>query len=372
MKKYRLSDLVDEISIRENNPSKSNYSKFVGLEHYVSGEIEILNFSNTDILASAMKIFQSGDVLVARRNVYLKRAAIVNFDGLTSGDSIVLRAKDSIFAKILPFILNTDNFWDYANKYADGTMSKRLSPKTLLNYEFYLPNLDEQKRLAKILWAGEKVRQQYKKLLQKTDDVVKAKFVEMFGKRFASEKIPLRKLADFTIGLTYNPQNVTENGTIVLRSGNIQNNSLELQDDIVRVSNINIPDNKFVKNKDILMCSRNGSSNLVGKSCLISNPKEKMSFGAFMTVIRSKYPYFLQSFFTSSFFKTQLVNTTTSSVKQITSKMLGDYYVIQPTDKEEKQLAEFVEKVEKSKQQLKLSLDSLNKMIRSIVQESFN
>ena len=136
MKHYKMIDVVSEISERENSPSTSGYDRFVGLEHYVSGEVEITNYGTTANLDSAMKVFHSGDILVARRNVYLKRASVAFFDGLTSGDSIVLRAKNDRIARLLPFVLNTDVFWDYADQYSDGTMSKRLSPKTLMKYEF--------------------------------------------------------------------------------------------------------------------------------------------------------------------------------------------------------------------------------------------
>lgn len=150
---YKLADVVKEISERENNPSTSIYERFVGLEHYVSGEVEIKKYGSTANLNSAMKVFRSGDILVARRNVYLKRASVVFFDGLTSGDSIVLRAKDKRIGKLLPFVLNTQEFWDYADKYSDGTMSKRLSPKVLLQYEFDLPDENEQDHY--LIFCGE-------------------------------------------------------------------------------------------------------------------------------------------------------------------------------------------------------------------------
>lgn len=127
-----------------------------------------------------MKVFQSGDILVARRNVYLKRASVVYFDGLTSGDSIVLRAKDETIGRILPFILNTEEFWDYADKHSDGTMSKRLSPKVLKSYEFDLPE-DSLDELAELLWSMVDTKKAYEELLRKTDDLVKSQFIEMFG-----------------------------------------------------------------------------------------------------------------------------------------------------------------------------------------------
>ena len=180
MRHYILGNVVDEISVRENNPSTSDYERFVGLEHYVSGEVEIVNYGTTANLNSAMKVFQEGDILVARRNVYLKRASVVYFDGLTSGDSIVLRAKDETIGRILPFILNTEEFWDYAEKHSDGTMSKRLSPKVLKNYEFDLPE-DSLDELADLLWSMVDTKKAYKELLKKTDDLVKSQFIEMFG-----------------------------------------------------------------------------------------------------------------------------------------------------------------------------------------------
>jgi type I restriction enzyme S subunit len=171
----------------------------------------------------------------------------------------------------------------------------------------------------------------------------------MFGEKFEGEKIKLSKISNPIIGLTYRPDNVCDDGTIVLRSGNIQNNELQIVDDVIRVTGVKINDNKYIQDKDILMCSRNGSARLVGKSCLIRNPQEKMTFGAFMTVIRTNYPYFLQSFFTSQYFKEQLTGVATTSVNQITSTMLNNYEVIEPSIEEEIEFASFVELIDKSK-----------------------
>ena len=196
MTHYKMSDVAVEVNDRENNPASSKYDRFVGLEHYVSGEVIIRNYGSTENLESTMKIFQSGDVLVARRNVYLKRASMVDFDGLTSGDSIVLRAKDPVIGRILPFVLNTDAFWDFADQYSDGTMSKRLSPKTLMTYEFDLPDEDELEKFADLLWAANDTRESYQALLRQTDELVKSQFIELFGDPVTnSKKLPTKKLS---------------------------------------------------------------------------------------------------------------------------------------------------------------------------------
>ena len=205
MPKYKMSEIAVEITERENSPAKSSYKKFVGLEHYDSGEVRISKFGDTSKLESTMKVFQEGDVLIARRNVYLKRAGVVNFSGLTSGDSIVLRPKNDIFGKILPFILNTEEFWHFAEQYSDGTMSKRLSPKILMEYEFVLPEEKELETLCDTLWAAYETKESYYELLKNTDELVKSQFIEMFGdcvNGWKHNTVVFDSIAQFTTGGT--------------------------------------------------------------------------------------------------------------------------------------------------------------------------
>ena len=174
-----LSDLVTVVSEHISNPSTSGFEIFVGLEHYDAGEPVITRFGSTANLESSVKHFIEGDILVARRNVYLKRAGVVKFEGVTSGDSIVLRVKDECYKDIIPFILNTEEFWDYAEQNSDGTMSKRLAPDVLLEYECDIP--DNHKDIAKKLWAAYELKEAYKKMIAATDEMVKSQFIEMFG-----------------------------------------------------------------------------------------------------------------------------------------------------------------------------------------------
>lgn len=139
------------------------------------------------------------------------------------------------------------------------------------------------------------------------------------------EKAKLGTLGDIFIGLTYKPEAVSDQGTIVLRSGNIQNGKIDLND-IVRV-NSKIKEKLYVKEGDILMCSRNGSARLVGKSALIKSLPEKMSFGAFMTIIRTDKNDYLQYYFKTSYFRQQLKGSATTTINQITRNMLVDVEV---------------------------------------------
>ena len=204
--RYKVSDIADIINVSVKNPSTSGIDVFVGLEHYDVGEPVITRYGSTEMLTTTVKSFQSGDILLARRNVYLRRAGKVDFDGVTSGDSIVIRVKEnlsyleecdsSLMKSLLPFILNTNAFWDYANTNSDGTMSKRLSPQMLLDYEFDMPPIEEQKVLADKLWAAYRLKESYKKLLAATEEMVKSQFIEMFGDPSIDTKWPTKKLKE--------------------------------------------------------------------------------------------------------------------------------------------------------------------------------
>lgn len=190
MKVINLSSIANPISISVQNPSQSDYDRFIGLEHYDSGEPVITRFQGTELLTTSAKAFKANDILIARRNVYLKRAGIVFFDGITSGDSIILRLKEDTektmgysredLIRYIPFMLNSEHFWIYANKHADGMNSKRISKDTLLEYEFELPSIDEMRDISDKLWAAYRLKEAYKKLLVATDEMVKSQFIEMF------------------------------------------------------------------------------------------------------------------------------------------------------------------------------------------------
>ena len=154
----KLGDLAKDISKRVDNPGESEYDRFVGLGNFVSGDIKIKTWETTENLASSAKAFQAGDILFARRNAYLRRASLVDFDGCCSGDAFVLRENhDKVVPGFLAFLMNSNALWDYANSNAAGTMSKRVKWRDLAEYEFLLPPKDQQARLAELLWTMDDV-----------------------------------------------------------------------------------------------------------------------------------------------------------------------------------------------------------------------
>lgn len=174
----KLGELMDDISKRVDNPIKSGYDRFVGLEHFVSGDIKIKNWGTTENLTSSTKAFKTGDILFARRNAYLRRASLVDFDGCCSGDAFVLRENpNKVVPGFLVFFMNSNALWDFANENAAGTMSKRVKWRDLANYEFLLPPKEQQAQLAELLWAMDEVIEREMEILDINRDLMNG-FVE--------------------------------------------------------------------------------------------------------------------------------------------------------------------------------------------------
>ena len=149
---------------------------------------------------------------------------------------------------------------------------------------------------------------------------------------------PLGEIGDSLIGLTYRPSEVRKYGTLVLRSSNVQNGTLCFDDNVFVEADI--PERIMVRPGDILVCVRNGSRDLIGKSALIDERAIGMTFGAFMGVFRSEHGKLLHHVFQSGIFKKQINEHLGATINQITNKSLNSFKVpLPPTDEERTEIA---------------------------------
>lgn len=174
---------LGEVAKERKETSKENKGRYpiVGLEHLIPEEITLTAWEENKE-NSFTKIFRKGDVLFGRRRAYLKKAVVAPFDGICSGDITVIQAlPDKILPELLPFIIQNDALFDFAIGKSAGSLSPRVKWENLKNFRFELPDLKEQSKLASLLWSIDSTKKTYQNLIQKTDELVKSQFIEMFG-----------------------------------------------------------------------------------------------------------------------------------------------------------------------------------------------
>ncbi|HBH7067599.1 TPA: restriction endonuclease subunit S [Enterobacter cloacae] len=190
----------------------------------------------------------------------------------------------------------------------------------------------------------------------------------------------LKYLGQAIIGLTYSPDDVVDEGegTLVLRSSNVQNGKLEFLDNVyVRKS---IPLHLKVKEGDILICARNGSRALIGKNAKITKDAEGMTFGAFMSIFRSRYNNYLSHVFASALFEYQSGSFLTATINQLTTSNLNSFEIPLPPQTEQDRIVNFLDHettkienlIEKQQQLIELLKEKRQAVISHAVTKGLN
>lgn len=149
-KLWKFSDLATNI-VEKVVPKKSNLDHYIGLKHLDSGSLHISRFGKTsEIEGDKLKIYK-GDLIFAKRNSYLKRVALAEFDAVASAHSMVLRAnRENILPDFLAFFMLSEYFWETAIEISVGSLSPTINWKVLAKQEFLLPSIEDQRKLLEV------------------------------------------------------------------------------------------------------------------------------------------------------------------------------------------------------------------------------
>lgn len=215
MNKKRLGDIVYRVknSVDRNNTDLVYY---VGGEHYDSGSLSITRkgiISKSTIGPAFSTKFESNDVLLMSRNPHLRKAGIVDFEGICSDVSYIIRTRDEsvLLQRFIPILFQSDIFWNFAERNKKGSTNFFLNWSDFERFEFHLPSIDEQRILSEALWAIDKTIESYREILWRSDEIIKSKFVEMFGNLGFNEKgFKTKKLKECCILNPRKPKDIDE------------------------------------------------------------------------------------------------------------------------------------------------------------------
>ena len=166
----------------KKKPVESDKNTYLGLEHLDPGTFTVSRFNTEGAPKGEKLVMKKGDILFGKRRAYQRKVAIAPFDGIFSAHGMVLRPNTRYMdPAFFPFFIRSNQFLDTAISISVGSLSPTVNWKDLKDIEFFIPTLQEQGRLAKILWAIEKYVEDARATLSLCDDLIKSRFVEMFG-----------------------------------------------------------------------------------------------------------------------------------------------------------------------------------------------
>lgn len=374
MSQVKLGDVA--VESRETYKGDKTGMPIMGLEHITPGEVTLSNW-DTDTDNTFTKRFRKGDMLFGRRRAYLKKAAQAPFDGICSGDITVIRAKeDLLLPELLPFIIQNDNLFDFAVGKSAGSLSPRVKWDNLKNYTFELPPIDEQRKLAEVLWSINDTLQAYQNLLTQTDALVQAQFVSLF----CNNQCPMKKLdtvADITSGLTKNSRRATMSIKLpYLRVANVLFNELDLRD----IQEIGVDEKEVEKallqKNDLLIVEGNGSPEQIGRVSLWDGSISPMLHQNH--IIKARFntkiviPDFAMYYYMTHEGRQQILESaaTTSGLYTLSLSKISGFTIPVPPIKAQLQFVEFAHQSERSKSTLQNAITSLQATKRCILENA--
>ena len=383
MNRVKFGDVVQEIKINVDRTT-DDHEYFIAGEHMDSSNIHITRrgrFSESDVGPAFIRLFRPGHVLYGSRRTYLRKVAVADFEGITSNTTFVLETKDSnrLLQELLPYIMLTDRFSEYAINNSKGSTNPYILFKDLAAYEFDLPTIEEQRQLVVLLSACDRAKEAYKRLLKQTDEVVKSQFVEMFGdpreNPYSYPCEPLSEISDIMSGITKGRKPKTTELTKVpyICTANVQNGFIDWSE----TKYIEAPADEISKyallEDDILMIE-GGDADKVGRGCMAGELPKSCIYQNHVFRVRADKaliePAFLAAFIllpsTKAYFLWCAKQTT--GIATINKKQLSELQVMYPSLEDQRRYLQFVQQCDKSKFELAQAISRIDDMIKALMQ----
>ena len=170
----KFGEVVKNANLVERDPQANGIERIVGLEHIDPENLHIRRWSSVTDGTSFTRKFLPGQTLFGKRRAYQRQVAYAEFAGICSGDILTFEPKNSkvLLPDLVPFICQSDAFFDHALDTSAGSLSPRTSWTALQDFEFQLPPFNEQKRIAEILWAADETVEKWTEAYRQTESAL--------------------------------------------------------------------------------------------------------------------------------------------------------------------------------------------------------
>lgn len=377
MPRYKFSELAYNIN-QKKMPEPGDEEMYIGLEHLDSGSLSVKRWGSDVPITGEKLVMKKGDILFGRRNTYLRRAAIAPHNGIFSAHGMIFRPNTEVMdPDYFPFFIASDYFMNAAIRISVGSLSPTVNWKTLKDLEFDVPDLDSQRKSAELLTAANELKESYEKLLVKTDELVKSQFIEMFGTHNDTQYAvkTLEELCEPIKDGTHQTPTYTddkENGYLFLSSKDVTSRYVDWNHPMYIPADLHEQLYKrLAPRKGDILLAKNGTTGIAA----IVDRDEIFDIYVSLALLRplpgNNVKYLWQAINmpeTKMQFDARLKGI---GVPNLHLGEIKQAKIVEPPIELQNQFADFLEQSDKSKFEIKKSLENIQELIKSLMQQDF-
>lgn len=345
------------------------------------GKIDTSDIRSYQDVKKGYTVFQEGDVLFAKITPCMENGkgaiayGLMNGKGCGSSEFHVLRPnKDVATAEWIYYLTAWEWFRNEAEKHMTGSAGQKRVPKAYLeNYVVNVPSLEEQKKQTKVLVQLQQIIDDRKKELICLDDLIKARFVELFESSELSDETTIEAVTEqVKVGFvgTCEKYYTDESGVPMLRTGNITEKGIDLKDLKYVTREFHEKNKKSQIHTGDLLIARHGSN---GQANVYSGP-EAQCLNAVVIVPNQSIAssIFLAGLLNAPMVKEQIERTLVGSTQRVVNtKSIANLKVRVPSTVVQRQYEEFVKQTDKSKVAVQKALEETQILFDSLMQDYF-
>ena len=280
-KRVRFGDVVENCA-ETCDPAEAGLERFVAMEHLEPGSLHVRSWGNVADGTTFTRRCRPGQVLFGKRRAYQRKVAVAEFEAVVSGDIYVLAPKDTrrLLPELLPFLCLSERFFQHAVGTSAGSLSPRTNWSSLASFEFDLPPLDQQRRIAEMLWAVDEAILSYTAVAQDSESLKCAAFDSALRgsakpnpNGTLSSSWPVRPVGDLceriSVGIVVNPSKYyAPTGVRCFRSANVRRGFIEDKDWIFISEEAHRMHSKSMLREADVLVVRSGV--FAGMACVVS------------------------------------------------------------------------------------------------------
>lgn len=185
-----FGDVVRNVNETLKGAAAGAIDRVIAMEHMDPGELKIERWGDIADGTTFTRRVRPRQTLFGKRRAYQRKVAYAEFDAICSGDIYTFEADETrMLGEFLPFLVQSDPFFDHALDTSAGSLSPRTNWRDLADFEFELPPLDEQKRIADLLWSTERALDAQRKLISAAETATAAHLDGLLADKGAIEPL---------------------------------------------------------------------------------------------------------------------------------------------------------------------------------------